>query len=180
MDRRLLLLGLVVAATAAFVIGVRVEQSSDDDHGGEPAAGVESSESNENEQHAHERSEAETAEDREEEHRESLAGKADEDERVLGVDLEATPFVLLAAAVLLGLALAVGQRPDWTLLLGLAAAAMVAFAALDVREITHQLDEDNGGLALLAGVVAVLHLAAGAVALLMGRAPGVAARERPT
>ena len=48
---------------------------------------------------------------------------------------------------------------------------MVVFAALDVREVIHQLDEDNGGLALLAGVVAGLHLAAAAVALGMWRTP---------
>jgi hypothetical protein len=46
---------------------------------------------------------------------------------------------------------------------------MVVFAALDVREVVHQLDESKGGLALLAGVVAVCHLAAAAVAALMGR-----------
>jgi hypothetical protein len=46
---------------------------------------------------------------------------------------------------------------------------MVAFAALDVREVFHQIDEDDGGLALLAGVVAALHLVAAGVALLMRR-----------
>jgi hypothetical protein len=46
----------------------------------------------------------------------------------------------------------------------------VAFAALDVREVFHQADEDDGGLALLAGVVAALHLAAAALALRMRRA----------
>jgi uncharacterized membrane protein len=96
---------------------------------------------------------------------------------VLGVDLEATPFVVLAAAFSLGLALAVWLRPEWRLLLALVAAAMVVFAALDVREVVHQLDEDNGGLAMLAGVVAALHLAAALVALSMGRSPGVAQRE---
>lgn len=48
---------------------------------------------------------------------------------------------------------------------------MAVFAALDVREVIHQLDEDNGGLALLAGAVAGLHLAAAAVAMLIRRAP---------
>ena len=54
---------------------------------------------------------------------------------------------------------------------------MVAFAVLDVREVVHQLDEDNGGLALLAGVVAALHLGAAAVALALAR--GAAASSRP-
>jgi hypothetical protein len=54
---------------------------------------------------------------------------------------------------------------------------MVVFAVLDLREVVHQLDEDNGGLAVLAGVVAALHLAAAAVALWMGRSPAVVPRE---
>lgn len=38
-------------------------------------------------------------------------------------------------------------------------------------------NEDNGGLALLAGVVAVLHLGAAAIALSMSRAHVVAPRD---
>jgi hypothetical protein len=52
---------------------------------------------------------------------------------------------------------------------------MVAFAALDVRELFHQIDEDDGGLALLAGAVAGLHLAAAGVALVMRRTSSAAA-----
>lgn len=96
---------------------------------------------------------------------------------MLGLDLEATPFVVVAAAVALGLALAVWLRPEWRLVLGLVAAAMVVFAVLDVREVVHQIDEDNGWLAVLAGLVAALHVVAAAVALSIGRTPGVAHRE---
>jgi hypothetical protein len=42
---------------------------------------------------------------------------------------------------------------------------MIAFAVLDVPEVVHQLDENNGGLALIAGAVAALHLGVAAVAL---------------
>jgi hypothetical protein len=56
------------------------------------------------------------------------------------------------------------------LLLAVVVVVMVAFAALDVREAFRQIDEDDGGLALLVGVVAALHLASAAVALLMRRA----------
>jgi hypothetical protein len=52
-------------------------------------------------------------------------------------------------------------------LVALLAAAMLAFAAVDVREVVQQLDADAGGLALLAGTVAALHLAAAAVAGIM-------------
>jgi len=101
---------------------------------------------------------------------EPAAGEAseDEDETLLGFDLEATGFVVLAAGLSLALALGVWLRPTWGLLLVAVVVVMVAFAALDVREVFHQLDDDDGGLALLAGVVAVLHLAAATVALMMG------------
>ena len=56
-------------------------------------------------------------------------------------------------------------------------AAMVAFAALDVREVVHQLDEENAGLAVLAGVVAALHLGVAAIALSMGRSRVPAPRD---
>ena len=60
-----------------------------------------------------------------------------------------------------------GSRP----LLALVVLAMVAFAVLDVREVVHQLDEDNGGLALLAAAVAALHLGVAAVAVALARRP---------
>jgi hypothetical protein len=161
MNRRSLLVALLVVSTAAFVVGVSDERSSGDSHP-EPAAAAESSEASETGEEAH---------------GDEAAAEAGEDEyeTLLGADLEATPFVVLAAAVSLGLALAVWPRPEWRLLLGLVAAAMVAFAALDVREVVHQVGEDSG-LAALAGVVAALHLGAAAVALSMARAPTVAPR----
>jgi hypothetical protein len=41
---------------------------------------------------------------------------------------------------------------------------MAAFAALDVREVVHQIGESRTGLTLLAVLVAALHLAAAALA----------------
>jgi hypothetical protein len=41
---------------------------------------------------------------------------------------------------------------------------MALFAALDVREVFHQLDEDKTGLATLAVLVAAVHLAAAGLA----------------
>jgi hypothetical protein len=49
----------------------------------------------------------------------------------------------------------------------------LAWAAFDVREVVHQLDESNTGVALLAMLIALLHLAATAVS---GR---LAERTRP-
>jgi hypothetical protein len=60
-------------------------------------------------------------------------------------------------------------RPRWVLLLVVVATTMLVFSALDVREVFHQRDEARTGLAVLAGVVAALHLAAAAVAGFMGR-----------
>jgi uncharacterized membrane protein len=79
------------------------------------------------------------------------------------------------AAVLASLALAGWQRPHHTGLLALVAVVMLAFGALDAREVAHQMDVDNNGLAVLAALVAVLHLVAAAVAATMAlrsRQPG--------
>ena len=89
--------------------------------------------------------------------------------RPLGVDIEAWPFVALAALSSLAFALGVVMRPGDQRLLIVVALAMLAFAALDVREIFHQHDESRTGLALLAGFVAALHLAAALAALALTR-----------
>ena len=69
----------------------------------------------------------------------------------------------------LSLVLAAGcwLRPGWRWLLVLTAVAMVAFAALDVREVVHQFDESNAGLGLIALLVAVLHAAAAVTAVVL-------------
>ena len=58
------------------------------------------------------------------------------------------------------------------------AVVMVVFAVVDVREVFHQLDEDKDGLALLATLVAALHLAAAGVALTL-RHSAVATPDAP-
>jgi NO-binding membrane sensor protein with MHYT domain len=60
-------------------------------------------------------------------------------------------------------------RPRWFALLAVLAATMVAFAALDVREVFHQSDEARTGLEILASAIALLHLAAAAVAVRMAQ-----------
>ena len=104
-------------------------------------------------------------------HAETPAGDTDTEtnEAVLGVNIESTPLVMLAAIFGLGLvALAAtrfGRRP--AVLLAVAVIAL-AWAALDVREVVHQLDESHAGIAVVAIVVAVLHLAAALLAGTMG------------
>jgi hypothetical protein len=174
MRLRVVLIALLVVATAAFVVGVSIERSQGEAHA-EPATTVEG-EAGEPGEAGHEEgaenSEAGRAE-------ESPGAHADEEgaEKFLGIDYEAVPFIVLAAAFSLALAAAVWLLPRSVPVLALVVVAMVAFTALDVREVVHQLDEDNGGLALLAGVVAALHLGVAAVALALAR--GAAPSSRP-
>jgi Flp pilus assembly protein TadB len=153
---RTLLVGLIVAATAGFIVGTTIERNSGDEHTKrrstvEPTAqrGGEAGE-------AHKEAGESTAA-----HSEEL--------RPLGVDVEAAPFVALAAAASLALALGAWLRPHWLPLLVVIALAMLLFAALDVREVVHQSDEGKTGLAILAGVVAVLHMGAAGTASIMSR-----------
>jgi hypothetical protein len=131
-----LLACLIVAATVLFVVGVAVERGREHH---EPAV-------------AHEEAGGE-------------GGAAEPAElRPLGVDVEAWPFVAAAASASLALAAAAWRRRPSAPLLWLIALAMAAFAALDVREVLHQLDLDETGLAVLAAAVAALHLAAALLA----------------
>ena len=77
--------------------------------------------------------------------------------RPLGIDVEAWPFVALAALASLALALAAWLRPGSVALLAFVALAMLVFAVLDVREVVHQSDIDETGLAVLAAFIAALH-----------------------
>ena len=102
--------------------------------------------------------------------RESTSTHAGElgSEDLLGINPEATGLVVAAVAVSLLLAaliLTVGSP----LVAAGVALAMLAFTALDIREVTHQLHESRPGLAALATTVALLHLAAGAAAILTTR-----------
>lgn len=90
-------------------------------------------------------------------------------EKLLGLDPEATGLVVVAVISSLLLAAAVWLRPDHALLLLVVPAAMLLFAALDIREAIHQSDESNDGLVILASVIAALHLSAGILAANLSR-----------
>jgi hypothetical protein len=158
MRLRLTLVALILAATAAFVIGVAVERGDEAGHHGEST----------------ELASGESGTEVTGEHDEAAPGQggasdehADEELRPLGVDVEAWPFVALAAAASLALAAAAWLNPRRGALLAFIAVLMLAFAVLDVREVFHQADIDETGLAVLAAAVALLHLAAAAVAAAM-------------
>jgi hypothetical protein len=100
-----------------------------------------------------------------------------ENETLLGVDLESTPLIVAAVIVSLALAGGAWARPDSRPLMALIGVAMLVFAVLDIREVVHQLDEDRTGLALLAALVALLHLAAAALAIRLAHRAGAVAAE---
>jgi hypothetical protein len=153
MSLRAAIVGLIVLATIGFVVGTTIERNSKESHAKNPAAVRSQGESG---GEAGERVEG--------------GGKETHAEfQPFGIDIEAVPFVVLAALASLGLAAAVWTRPQSLLVLGVVGAAMVLFAALDVREVFHQVDESRAGLAVLAGAVAALHLGAAAAIGLLAR-----------
>ena len=95
--------------------------------------------------------------------------------RPFGINIEAIPFIVLAALSSLALAALAWARPAWLPGLVLVAAAMALFAVPDVRDVVHQSDEGRTGLAVLAGLVAALHAAAAAIGVAM-----IAAARRPS
>ena len=160
------LVALLLASTALFAVGVIAERSTANEHS-EPASTHigESGEPTGEPAGAHEEGEGSSAD--EPRHAEGAAGEThtETNEAVLGVNVESTPLIVLA--VIFGLALAaltasrLGRLP--AVLLAVAVIAL-AWAALDVREVVHQLDESRTGIAIVAIVVTVLHLAAALLA----------------
>ena len=184
MGLRAALVALVLAATAAFVVGVAVERSSGEAghhdtasptaSGKGAAAGEAHTESGGESQAAHAAEGAAGAPTG------TTAAETHAELRPLGIDIEAWPFVIAAVLAALALATAAWLRPHTPALLAVVAMAMLAFAALDIREVAHQLDINKNGVAVLAGGVAALHVAAALVAAAMaawrprGGAPGQA------
>jgi hypothetical protein len=156
---RCTLVALLVASTALFAVGVSAERSEPETHAESSAA-----QTAETGGHEEEREAAEAGKEGEA-HSATTAGETPAgEERVLGVDLESTPLIVLA--VLSGLALAALTATRLGRLRGLLLAVAVialTWAVLDVREVVHQLDESHTGVALVAMSVAVLHLAAAIV-----------------
>jgi Flp pilus assembly protein TadB len=153
-----LVAALLVLGAALFVVGVMLERGN---HHDEPAAAatIQSGE-----QAGHD----EAAEG----HREISTQPAVEgSEKVLGLDVESPGFVALGVAVSLVLAGLAWLRPRRAVFMVVAAFA-AAFAVLDIAEMLHQIDRSNTDLAVLAAVLALVHvLAALASALGAASAP---------
>jgi hypothetical protein len=90
-------------------------------------------------------------------------------ENLLGINPEATGLVVIAVALSLLLAALILTARSPLVAAGIAV-TMLAFTVLDIREVTHQLNESRSGLAAFAAVVALLHLLAAVSALLTARA----------
>jgi hypothetical protein len=172
MAPRNLLVALVAVATAALVVGTAIERNSgeaghqDSATRVAPASG-ETGASGETHTGAGDESAAAHATESTGAASKAAGEKPHAELRPLGVDIEAWPFVAIAAVASLAFALSAWLRPRLTPLLALVAVAMLAFAALDVREVVHQLDIDKSGLAVLASGIAALHALAAAVAAAM-------------
>ena len=148
---------MLVLSAALFAAGTAIERSSREEGGThleEPDEGGEHAEAGESEEGGSPSGEAEGEES---------------DETLFGVDPDSPLVVAAGVAASLLMAAAVWRsRNRW--LLSLVVAAALVFAALDVREVAHQVRESNGGLMVLALVVAALHLGAALSAGLATRA----------
>jgi hypothetical protein len=89
-------------------------------------------------------------------------------ERIFGIDTESTALVAIAIAVSIAFALALWSRPSALIPLGIAGFALVA-AVFDVREVFHQIDESRTNLAVIAALVAFLHVLVAGCALVLAR-----------
>jgi hypothetical protein len=165
---RTILIVLLVASTALFAVGAIAERSQADEHA--EATSAQPQESNQptaEPEGEHAAGDEAPGADQEGGGDEGKAGEAhaEKSETLLGINLESTPLIVLAVAVGLGLAAVaasqLGRLPAVLLAIALIA---LAWAALDVREVVHQLDESRAGVAILAIAVAVLHVSAAALA----------------
>jgi hypothetical protein len=173
---RAALVGLIVVATAGFVIGTSIERHN---------AQHESAAQLKPERAAPETPSETPAATTTESGGESAATHAAEgagangaqhkELRPFGVDVEAVPFVVLAALASLAITALGWARPRWLLGLGAIAAAMFVFGVLDLREALHRSDENQTGLVTVAAVIAALRFAAaGCAAVTRSGAAGAA------
>lgn len=98
-------------------------------------------------------------------------------EKIAGIDPESWPLV--GAAIAASLLLAAGvywRRGRW---LAAAVAFPILFAAGDIREVVHQIQESRTTVATIAGILIALHLLTAAAAAYAIRQRGTPARAVP-
>jgi hypothetical protein len=165
-----LFVALLLAAAAAFVIGVAVERDqghaeSAHSQSPVPSAGEAGNHSEAGEAGSHSEAGEQGSEPTGNGEASKTGGTSEHgsDESVLGIDPESNAAVTTAVLISVLLAAAVWRWPVLpTLLAG--AVFCLAAAAFDIREVAHQTAEGRTGVAVLAALVAALHLAAAASA----------------
>jgi hypothetical protein len=167
---RLVLVLAILASAALFGVGSAIERSQKGErrHNEARAAGV-SAESG-GQAHSERGGETSSEPGRGTRPEGGAAGEtsseshSESSEEILGIDPESTGLVVAAIIAAAVLALAV-----WFTRLGVVLLAVIAFglvfAAFDVREVVHQVDEARAGLVIIAGVLGAVHLG---VSLLAG------------
>lgn len=151
---------LLVVTAVGFVIGVSVESGEQDTESTEASEGHEERAEG-TEGGSHDDAAATTAHD----DGTDAAGhdESNEERTIVGLDPEAPALVVLAVVVSLALAGGLWRTPVRPVAIAAVAFGAV-FAAFDVAEVTHQLDEGRTGLALLAAAVALGHVTASSTA----------------
>ncbi|HLZ21132.1 MAG TPA: hypothetical protein VKQ30_03295 [Ktedonobacterales bacterium] len=96
---------------------------------------------------------------------EAPAATANNQEAIFGINPESTPLIVMAIAGSIAVVAAVWFYWRRAAVLWAAGAVMTAFAVLDIVEVAHQVAEVHTTLIILAGTVAVLHLAAAVLAV---------------
>ena len=156
---RWLLSSLLVAGAALFAIGVAAERHATDQHSTESTAqvtqpstgGTGSGESSTSETATPEAATSESP---------HLHAST---EQVFGINIESTGLVIVACVLSLSLGL-LAWRTSGRLVLLIAATFAAIFAALDVTELVHQIGESRAGIATLAALILLVHLASALVA----------------
>jgi hypothetical protein len=165
---------LLVVSAALFAVGTAIEHSQRAHHdvhavaspasksgetSGEKTANGESSGSGESPTKAGETKPAESASPPV---ASGESGGETHSEKIAGVDPESWPLVGLAIAVSLLIAAGVyGRRGRW---LAAAIPFAILFAAGDIRELVHQIQESRTTVATIAGILIALHLLIAAAA----------------
>ena len=97
-------------------------------------------------------------------------------EKVLGINTESTGLVVVAVALSGALAILVLVRPRRRVFLAVASFA-VLFAAFDILELIHQINNSRAGIATIAAAVLLIHAAA-ALLSAQGRTPDALGESR--
>ena len=161
---RWLLSSLLIAGAALFAVGVAAERNAANNH---PETGTETAHAEqpatETTEHDEQASDAEASTAEQPPAAEAARHPESSTETVLGLNLESTGLVIVAAIASLALALLTWRLNLRPLLLAAVAFAAV-FTAFDIAELVHQIKESRTGIAALAAVIALLHVAAALVA----------------